>query len=79
MSRSVLSCKSCHTPVAVKHHSGRIAVLAEVRVVILATGVVELRCTCGRTRLVRVGRIAEPCSSIYDGYTGRAADSERCS
>lgn len=53
MSRSTLHCYACRRPVAVKHHSGRIAADDRIKVVILASGAVELRCGCGSRRVVK--------------------------
>ncbi len=52
MSRSILHCPTCKSAVAVKHHSGRIQVELGVRVVILTSGEVELRCGCGAKRVI---------------------------
>ncbi len=59
MSRSILYCPTCKSAIAVKHHSGRIQVCADVRMVILTSGEVELRCGCGAKRVVNDGKCGQ--------------------
>ncbi len=62
MSQSVIACRKCRKPLAVKHHSGRIAVHPDVNVVIAPAGV-ELKCGCGTTRYI----LNRPANGLWKG------------
>jgi hypothetical protein len=54
MSRSVIACRDCKLPVAVKHHNGEIVAAEGLRASTHTTGdfrgTFKVVCTCGRPR-----------------------------
>lgn len=58
MSRQGIRCSACQAALAHRHHTGRIRIVAGVRVDILADRRVLVTCSCGATRIVEVTKQA---------------------
>lgn len=54
MSKSEIQCPSCRRPVAHRKHTGTIHVTEGVKVVYRLDGSLELRCSCGKVRVIRM-------------------------